>query len=87
MLDPIIFILTRNYRHDKICITNTRAIAQLGRAPRLHVRQCFFFKGVHHGIKRLIEKSMSYSVTFREQENNSLTQEVRANLGVLLDAQ
>ena len=30
---------------------------------------------------------MSYSVTFREQENNSLTQEVRANLGVLLDAQ
>jgi len=36
-----IFILTRNYLHDKICITSIRAIAQLGRAPRLHARQCF----------------------------------------------
>jgi hypothetical protein len=72
MLDHVIFILTRNYRHDKMCITSTRAIAQLGRAPRLHARQCFF-RGVYHVIKRLIEKSMSYSMPFREQENNSLT--------------
>lgn len=50
----------------------TRAIAQLGRAPRLHVRQCFF-RGVHYGIKKLIEKSMSYSMTLRKKENNSLT--------------
>ncbi len=52
----------------------TRAIAQLGRAPRLHTRQCFF-GGVHHTlIKRLIdEKSLSYSIPFKEQENNSLT--------------
>jgi len=28
--------------YDKICIKSTRAIAQLGRAPRLHTRQCFF---------------------------------------------
>lgn len=27
--------------YDKICIRSTRAIAQLGRAPRLHARQCF----------------------------------------------
>ena len=50
MLDHIIliFILTRNYQHDKICITNTRAIAQLGRAPRLHVRQCFSEESIIH---------------------------------------
>lgn len=41
MLDHVIFILTRNYLHVKICITSIRAIAQLGRAPRLHARQCF----------------------------------------------
>lgn len=72
ILDHGIFILTRNYLHDKICIT--RAIAQLGRAPRLHARQCFF-RGVYHTIKRiyLIDKSMSYSMTLMEQENNSLT--------------
>ena len=57
---------------SQICIT--RAIAQLGRAPRLHVRQCFF-RGVHHAIKRiyLMDKSMSYSTTLMEHENNSLT--------------
>lgn len=45
------------------CIKHTRAIAQLGRAPRLHVRQCFF-RGVHPVIKRadLIEKWMSDSI-------------------------
>ena len=74
MLDHVIFILTRNYRHDKIYITSKRAIAQLGRAPRLHARRCFF-RGVHYGIKKLIEKLMSYSMTFREQENNSLTKD------------
>jgi len=52
-----------------------RAIAQLGRAPCLHARQFFFFRGVHHGIKKFIEKSMSYSTPFREQENNSLTKD------------
>jgi hypothetical protein len=74
MSDHRRFILTRNYLHDKLSITSTRAIAQLGRAPRLHARQCFF-RGVHHAINRidLIEKSMSYSTYSREQENNSLT--------------
>ncbi|KAH7677155.1 hypothetical protein IHE45_07G063900 [Dioscorea alata] len=32
-------ILTRNYLYVKISMT--RAIAQLGRAPHLHVCQCF----------------------------------------------
>ncbi|KAK7240012.1 hypothetical protein RIF29_43224 [Crotalaria pallida] len=57
-----------NYLHNMIkyvskFIKNTRAIAQLGRAPRLHARQCFF-KRVYHVIKRvdLIEKSMSDSI-------------------------
>lgn len=47
-----------------------RAIAQLGRAPRLHARQCLFFRGVHHVIKRvdLIEKSMSYSTLYGTRE-------------------
>ncbi len=48
MLDHGIFILTRNYLHDKICITSTRAIAQLGRAPRLHARQCFSGESIMH---------------------------------------
>ena len=39
MWDHQLPILTRNYLYVKISIT--RAIAQLGRAPRLHVRQCF----------------------------------------------
>ena len=46
-------ILTRNYLHDKIGITSIRAIAQLGRAPRLHERQCFFFRGVHLVIQKV----------------------------------
>lgn len=81
MLGHGIFILTRNSQHDKIFITNPRAIAQLGRAPRLHMRQCFF-RGVH---KRFIEKSMSYS---RLLGNNSLTKQVvRSNSGAFLGAQ
>lgn len=28
MLDHVVFILTINYLHDKICITSTRAVAQ-----------------------------------------------------------
>lgn len=39
MSDYGISILTRNDLDVKISMT--RAIAQLGRAPRLHVRQCF----------------------------------------------
>ena len=72
MWDYGISILTRNYLD--VNMSMTRAIAQLGRAPRLHARQCFF-RGVHHAINRidLIEKSMSYSMDSREQENNSLT--------------
>lgn len=50
----------------------TRAIAQLGRATRLHVRQCFSRKSIMQSIY-LIEKSMSYSMDSKEQENNSLT--------------
>lgn len=74
MSDHGIFILTTNSIQIKIFMTNKRAIAQLGRAPRLHARQCFF-RGVHHAINRisLIEKFMSYSMDSREQENNSLT--------------
>ena len=48
-----------------MCITNTRAIAQLGRAPRLHVRQCFSEEFIMQSnqLIYLIEKSMSYSIT------------------------
>lgn len=42
--------LTRNYLDVKMSMT--RAIAQLGRAPRLHARQCFF-REVHHTINQL----------------------------------
>lgn len=74
--DHVIFILTINSLHNMIKYVSkksTRAIAQLGRAPRLHARQCFF-RGVHHIIKRvdLIEKSMSYSMTFREQNKRTI---------------
>ena len=49
--------------YDKICIKSTRAVAQLGRAPRLHERQCFFFRGVHLVIKKVyLKKSVSYSI-------------------------
>ncbi|KAI3826929.1 hypothetical protein L1987_00989 [Smallanthus sonchifolius] len=45
-----------------------------------------FFRGVHHAIKKiaLIEKSMSYSITLREEENNSLTR-VLSDLDAQLD--
>lgn len=44
MLDHGIFILTRIYLHDKICITSTKSTkgySSVGRATRLHARQCF----------------------------------------------
>jgi len=59
ILYHVIFILTRNYLYDKMCITNIRAIAQLGRAPRLHARQCF--------SEESIEELMSYSMLFRNK--------------------
>lgn len=73
MLDHVIFILTRNYLHDKIkCVSQTqgRAIAQLGRAPRLHVRQCFSEESIMQSneLIDLISKLMSYSITFREKK-------------------
>ena len=52
MSDHGILILTRNSLQIQIFITKTRAIAQLGRAPRLHARQSFF-RGVHHAINRI----------------------------------
>lgn len=49
-----------------MCIINTRAIAQLGRAPRLHVRQSFSGESITQSnqLIDLINKSMSYSMTF-----------------------
>lgn len=49
-----------------MCITNTRAIAQLGRAPRLHARQSFSKESITQSnqLIDLINKSMSYSMTF-----------------------
>ena len=41
MLDLGIFLLTRIYLHDKICITSTKGYSSVGRATRLHARQCF----------------------------------------------
>ena len=43
-----------------------RAIAQLGRAPRLHVRQSFSEESITQSnqLIDLINKSMSYSMTF-----------------------
>ena len=41
VLDHGIFILTRDYLHDKIGITSNKGYSSVGRAPRLHVRQCF----------------------------------------------
>ena len=69
MLNHRIFILTTNYIHDKICITSTKGYSSVGRAPRLHARQCFF-RGIHHPTPKmdLISKSTSYSIiTLREQ--------------------
>lgn len=49
-----------------MCITNTRAIAQLGRAPRLHARQSFSKESITQSNQLIdrINKSMSYSMTF-----------------------
>lgn len=65
MLDQVIFNLTINYARDKIYITSKKVLAQLRRVPYLYVQQCFFL-GVHYGIKKLIEKLMTYSMTFKE---------------------
>lgn len=58
-----------------MCITNTRAIAQLGRAPRLHVRQSFSeeFITQSNQLIGLINKSMSYSTTFFEEKKRRTT--------------
>lgn len=54
MLDHRIFILTRNYRHDKICITSTKGYSSVGRAPRLHARQCFSGESIIHSKKLIL---------------------------------
>ena len=41
MLDHEIVILTRNCLDDKIGITRIKGYSSVGRAPRLHARQCF----------------------------------------------
>lgn len=41
MLNPEIVILTTNFFHNKIWITSTKGYSSVGRAPRLHARQCF----------------------------------------------
>lgn len=50
-----------------------KGYSSVGRAPRLHTRQCFF-RGVHHVVKKmdLIQKSMSYSMTFGEQNKRTI---------------
>ena len=70
-----IFLLTRNYLHAKIWSINTRAIAQLGRAPRLHARQCFSEKSIMQSKELLFLKNRCLTLGFEEtkQENNSLT--------------
>ena len=69
-----IFILTRNYLHNMICITNTRAIAQLVEHLVYTCANVFQRSSSHHVIKRifLIEKSMSYSIMFREQNKRTI---------------
>jgi hypothetical protein len=71
-----IFILTRNYLHNKIYITlqALRAIAQL--VEHLVYTRADVFQGSpkwNQKIFDLIDKFMSYSITLREEENNSLT--------------
>lgn len=49
VLDHGRFILTRNYLPNMIKYvsqTKEKGYSSVGRAPRLHVRQCFF-RGVH----------------------------------------
>ena len=71
MVDHEIFILTRDYLHDKIGITSNKGYSSVGRAPRLHVRQCFSGESIIQSNQKkiviLIEKSMSYPITFGEQ--------------------
>ncbi|GLS61618.1 hypothetical protein GCM10007887_43570 [Methylobacterium haplocladii] len=74
--------LTINDLNNTILITSTRAIAQFGRATRLHARQCFF-RGFHQRINiiDLIDKSKSYSLDSRNRGNNSLTNSGLIELG------
>ena len=63
-----------------LCIKSKRAIAQLGRAPRLHVRQCFFFSEESimesKGLILLINRCLTPPYRERpKQENNSLTKD------------
>lgn len=59
MLDRGIVILTINYLHDKIkYVSQTlRAIAQLGRATRLHARQCFSGKSTMQSKELILLKN------------------------------
>ena len=59
ILDHEIVILTRNYLHGIIkCILQTRrAIAQLGRAPRLHARQCFSRESIMQSKELILLKN------------------------------
>lgn len=73
MSDHGIFILTRDYLHDKIGITSKqaiRAVAQL--VEHLVYTRANVFRGnpSYNQIKKiviLIEKSMSYPITLGEQ--------------------
>lgn len=74
MLDQGIFILTRNYLQDKICITSTRAIAQLGRATRLHARQCFSGESIMQSKELILLRNRCLTPLL--WGNNSLTNDL-----------
>ena len=81
MLDHRIFILTTNYIHDKICITSTKGYSSVGRAPRLHARQCFSGESV------IQSKNGSYweiDVLLHNFEGTIAWQMVRSDLGAHL---
>lgn len=67
----IIPILTRNCLYDKMFITRT--IAQLVEQLVYTCANVFQRSQSSNQINDLIDKSMSYSIDSREQENNSLT--------------
>ena len=77
-MDYGISILTRNYLYVKMSMT--RAIAQL--VEHLVYTRADVFQGSASCNQKidLIEKLMSYSITLREEENNSLTR-IRSDLG------
>jgi len=57
MLDHEIVILTRNYLHDKIYITSTKGYSSVGRAPRLHARQCFSGESIMQSKELIVLKN------------------------------